>query len=574
MSGNWIGAWAALVLAAAPAYGAQMWAAPDLDWKLTSGHWNERIYSVNKLGLRGESAFPSLRKAMQDPDWQVRLTAAHWLGKLGKPAAATLTDALVREKCPLVRLAVANKLGGLGVESRALSPSGKAEDFSACQSWTWPLTDDYIHTRKKKTMRTESTPLDQEGCQYIQYRRSGGAICPSGFILKGVGEAPGHVGILKKKWDLKTGVALCCRADVIEGAAGSAAEPEPPKPQAIECRLHPIECPSPWIPMEGPDRRHWSRRERKYRRTSQMRKGGIDWVHCCRPHDEKAQDAFPPAENDPARTPQAPPREDPVEEELQDYVEEEDAAAYEDFESMPEAEIAEKALARVDSKTREKAFDTLLTALELEFPDNYEPTPEGRLSAPEGLGERRIRPISAEARREDSSRDNETPELDRPREDLGPSERRLGAPKGLRGREEKPVRAPAGIMADGGKIVRHDPLPGLIQSMRHASSRRRSRAADEIGHLGPRGLQAVMVLKKALKDKSPRVRSSAALALSNITVGSDRALKELKRMLKDKNADVRYSAAQGLGRIGTPASRKAFNRHMRGETLKFLRVKR
>ena len=117
----------------------------------------------------------------------------------------------------------------------------------------------------------------------------------------------------------------------------------------------------------------------------------------------------------------------------------------------------------------------------------------------------------------------------------------------------------------------HDALPGLLKSARHKDSRRRARAVEAIGNLGPKARSAIPALRKALRDKTPRVRSNAAIALGRLTRSSNDAVRDLRRALKDKHPDVRYSAAQALGRIGTPDARRAFAKHMQREARRFLR---
>lgn len=557
------------------------WGTPDLGRKLEEGHWNERIYAVNELGRRGQSAFPELKQALKDPDWQVRLTAVHWLSSLGAPAVPALESMLSVERCAVVRIAGMHQLGRMGGERSPRKMTDK-EKTSECRSWTWPLTPEYIHARRKKSRRTEASLLDEKGCQYIQYKRSGQKICPEGFLLQGVGSAPGHVDILRKGRPPVSGVALCCKAADEETSALI----EPPKPQDVECRLHPMECPSPWVEMAPPDNLGWSRKERAFRRSSKMRRGAMTWVHCCRPHTTEVQEYFPPAKESFVRAiPERVPTGEAPSEFLSDYVLEEEEDAYEDFGSMPEEEIARQALTRkslpppeaqseemptsdyVDLEVRKKAFDALLGKL-----DHAESRPQKRLAAPEGIAVPRGKKGEADIRREEIDRTPAAGALDAPRKYWGEPDGGLEAARGLPPRIEAAARAPADIEADAGKIVHHNPLPELLKSLRHPIAQRRSRAADEIGSLGEKGQGAVRALTRALKDKSPRVRSSAALALGNITAGNNAALKELQAMLKDDHVDVRYSAAMALGRVGTPEARTVFGRHMRAETRRVMRI--
>ncbi|MFH2205046.1 MAG: HEAT repeat domain-containing protein [Elusimicrobiota bacterium] len=601
-----------LLLFCASVQASERWATPDLGAQLVSGTWNERLSAVNQLGARGQAAFPELKKALDDPDWQVRMTAVHWVARLGTPAAPVLEEVLGREKCPLVRLTTSHKLGRFGSRPPPAAPGGKKDQgLAACRSWTWPLTEEYLHTRKKKPKPVESTKIDDQGCQYIQFKRSGRSICPNGFILKGVGATPGHIEILQEGRQPKAGVALCCRADREEATIVA----DLPKPQEVECRLHPMECPPPWLEMAPPDGRFWSRKQREFRRTRRMKRGGIAWIHCCRPHQTGGTEYFPPAKESMIRAiPERPPTAE-VGETLESYREVEDQPVYEDFSSMPEREIAERMLAKktrtsrpsalpvpapapseelpsmaeqqpatapeqADVDIRERAFEYLLAAEEDSARDD-EPEPvlearavgaaERRLPAPAGLPRRTAEPVDAEAAPDRPDRDAERLELDAAPEAFGAPEDRLGAPAGLGPRAEAPLGASADIMEDGGKIVRHDPLPELLRLLRGGNALQRLRAADELGRIGPRAAAAVTLLERAARDKNPRLRSSAVLALGNITAGTDAALKTLRRALNDEHLDVRYSAATALGRLGSPSARQTFNRHLRLETRHFLR---
>lgn len=570
---------------AAPA--AASTAEPDPVRDLKIGDWNARIGAVAALGRRGEAAFPELKAALEDPDWQVRLSAVHWLSSFGPAASPALETALRRERCPIVRLAAANRLGGMGAAVKAAgAPDGEeGEALSHCKSWTWPLTEEYVHARKKKPKQVEASKLDARGCQYIQFKNSGRDICPEGFLLKGVGTAPGNVEILYKKKPPRSGVALCCRAGEGEAVIGAA---KPPEPEAVECRLHPIECPAPWVEMQPPDNDRWTKKGRKFRRTPRIKRGGLVWLHCCRPHQAAGTEYFPKTDYSIAKAELEAARAPDVPVELPDYVEEEEDAGLGEAEAMPEREIAARALAkrRAEAAARE-------ASLPAEGPEpSPEPEPERspeeaglelrraafekmlsqtRLPPPLGAGPREESEAGAQARREETSRAGVSLELEAPSQETGEREARLAAPSGIPARADPAVRGRPEYMEDAGKELRHDPLPELLEVLKDRESAKRSRAIDEIGALGPAGMPALRALKGALKDGSPRVRSSAALALGGVTAGSDAAVRELKSALKDKHLDVRYSAAMALGRVGTEASGKAFEAHMRAQTRRFLR---
>ncbi|PIR15235.1 MAG: hypothetical protein COV48_15520, partial [Elusimicrobia bacterium CG11_big_fil_rev_8_21_14_0_20_64_6] len=127
---------------------------------------------------------------------------------------------------------------------------------------------------------------------------------------------------------------------------------------------------------------------------------------------------------------------------------------------------------------------------------------------------------------------------------------------------EHVVDAPGLIMQDAGGKAPHDALPPLLRILKHGNARMRARAADDIGHMGTAAAPAVPALLSALRDRTAAVRASAGLALGNIGATEASVVPLLTKALKDRNEDVRYAAALALSRIDTPASRKAFNRHI------------
>jgi len=330
-----------------------------------------------------------------------------------------------------------------------------------------------------------------------------------------------------------------------------------------------------------------------------MKKGGITWVHCCRPHSVEVAQYFPPAENSFVRAiPERPVSVAEQKVELEDYVEPESSTAFEEFGEMPEEEIAQKILAKrpkprsreddvpaqepepaqseggmsqwdhVDRDVRAKAMDSLLTS---DLPDEYEP-PEAPLPGAKGADERASVGYAPPAARMRVSRDEAVHDLDAPPESFGEGEGRLASPAGLPSRSSLNREDSARYMKDAGKKIVYDPLPDLMAALVSPDMLRKSRAIDEIGRLGERGRKAAAALKKLIRDKTPRIRAGAALALGNVTISTDEALDELRRALDDESADVRYSAAMALGRIGTPESRRIFEKHMRRETRRFLRT--
>jgi HEAT repeat protein len=78
-------------------------------------------------------------------------------------------------------------------------------------------------------------------------------------------------------------------------------------------------------------------------------------------------------------------------------------------------------------------------------------------------------------------------------------------------------------------------------------------AAQQLGALGIRALEAVPAMIEALGDPEPVVRASVAEALGGIGVTAKAAVPALLKLLKDSNADVRETAAEALADIGVDA---------------------
>lgn len=103
----------AAALLAGPASAAES----ELQRKLRAGDWNERVRAVHAAGEMGAEDRALLAYAADDADWQVRLTATHFLGRA--KAAAELGHVLKNEPCRHVRLTALHWLGALGPQGSA-----------------------------------------------------------------------------------------------------------------------------------------------------------------------------------------------------------------------------------------------------------------------------------------------------------------------------------------------------------------------------------------------------------------------------------------------------------------------
>jgi len=559
-----------LPAAAAPADGEM----EELVYSLETGIWNERVWAVNRLGERGLSSLPSLAKALDDLDWQVRLNAVQWIGRSGPGGASMLESALLRERCPLVRMAAVHWLGSFG---RWDGKPGEPED-PQCRTWTWPMTKRYRKAKGRKSKASGWTAPDRVGCRYIRYRRRGSMSCPEGTVVKGVGSSPRSLEMLEGR-PPESEVLLCCPPD----AAAPVAPKQARTPEGVECRTLPTECPAPWVEMEPREGGLFKKKKpRKFRRTRRHKKGLTVWVHCCRPHgltrpetetvDLPAPPAvagtavpFEPQERE--SIPEGFPEGEIARRRLDEEAEQEAVLA--EFYEAPD-ELAREEAAPVETEDRMAELEYLLEFPTVEAP--REPLGDPRdLPAPRGPEFRTEPPVRGEAVLMDAS------ERPAPRAGIETAPGLAGGPERLGGgegpgyRDKLRVQAPLEIVDDhGAPEPGYDALPALLKMLRHKSPRRRARAAEAVGALGPRAREAAGALKRALRDRSPRVRSNAALALGSVTQGTDFGVKALRRALRDQDPDVRYSAAAALGRIGTQGSSRVFTGHVRGAAAKIL----
>lgn len=156
-----------------------------------------------------------------------------------------------------------------------------------------------------------------------------------------------------------------------------------------------------------------------------------------------------------------------------------------------------------------------------------------------------------------------------------PEPESLQSPPPIEMRGSPDVHAAGTLMGDpGSPKPAHDAVPGLLEALGSMDAKTRSRAADELGKLGPKAASAVEPLRGLLRDSSARVRSSAILALGNIGPAASASVKDIVKALRDPSAAVRYSAALALSRIDTPAAKKAFSRYLRKEALRSLQPAR
>lgn len=95
---------------------------------LQEGDWNARVHAVYQLETLGPAGLPGLRVAAEDADWQVRMTAAHTLGRVGEPAIDDLARVVRTEPCRAVRLTALNWLGTLGPKASDALRAGLSDE--------------------------------------------------------------------------------------------------------------------------------------------------------------------------------------------------------------------------------------------------------------------------------------------------------------------------------------------------------------------------------------------------------------------------------------------------------------
>lgn len=229
---------------------------------LRDGGLNERILAVNEL-MKTDGSRESMLMALGDPDWQVRLNAASWVGRSGAAERALLTSLLGTETCPLVRMSALYWLARFGREPATFEAPSSSESMRGCESWVGPISRDSPRVPGQKTDLVVATPPDSLGCFYARYKRPGSASCPGGAIVTGTGASPQTRDFLADE-AAASGVALCCPPGR-DLASGKGIVPERRK---TDCHLMPEQCPTGWVEME-PGRQHPAEESEP------------SWVQCC-----------------------------------------------------------------------------------------------------------------------------------------------------------------------------------------------------------------------------------------------------------------------------------------------------
>lgn len=100
------------------------------------------------------------------------------------------------------------------------------------------------------------------------------------------------------------------------------------------------------------------------------------------------------------------------------------------------------------------------------------------------------------------------------------------------------------------EVIGEPIVPGLVELLKHETSRVREQACFCLRRIGKRAKEAVPALLEAMSDESSAVREQAAKALKDIGTKDVAPTDNLKAALNDDNYSVRRMASKVLGSMG------------------------
>lgn len=118
---------------------------------------------------------------------------------------------------------------------------------------------------------------------------------------------------------------------------------------------------------------------------------------------------------------------------------------------------------------------------------------------------------------------------------------------------------PAGLVIAAGMLLldrprpKFPPLAKYLEDLKTGDDPARAEAARALANIGPRGVEAVPSLARALRDENLEVRLEAAKALAIIGPEAREAVPDLILGLEDRAGRVRERCARALGKIGHDA---------------------
>jgi HEAT repeat protein len=97
-------------------------------------------------------------------------------------------------------------------------------------------------------------------------------------------------------------------------------------------------------------------------------------------------------------------------------------------------------------------------------------------------------------------------------------------------------------------------IPHLIRALKRQEVTERSIAAETLGRIRPKAIDAVPALIEALADTSPKVRTWVLVSLGEIRLPYDKSIPAIMKAVKDEDADVRTAALAALEKFGPRAA--------------------
>jgi len=94
-----------------------------------------------------------------------------------------------------------------------------------------------------------------------------------------------------------------------------------------------------------------------------------------------------------------------------------------------------------------------------------------------------------------------------------------------------------------------EPVDHWLEEIKSPDPKKRKKAADILGNVGPADERSVPALIEAVKDKDAKVRDAAVLGLSKIGPPAASGESVLVEATKDKDPTVRTHAATALERV-------------------------
>lgn len=94
-----------------------------------------------------------------------------------------------------------------------------------------------------------------------------------------------------------------------------------------------------------------------------------------------------------------------------------------------------------------------------------------------------------------------------------------------------------------------EPVDHWLVEIKSPDPKKRKKAADILGNVGPADERSISALIEAVKDKDAKVRDAAVLGLSKIGPPASSAQLVLEEATKDRDATVRTHAWTALERV-------------------------